>query len=603
MQKRFNMQLRHYGLSLAVGAVMMSMTTFLAAKNPADPNKVLRYVFPVAETGFDPVAVHDLYSGQVLNAVFDTLYTYDYLASPVKLVPRAAAELPIVSADDLTYTIRIKKGIYFYDDPVFKGKKRELTAADYIYSFKRLMDPHLRSPNNWLLDGRIEGMQQLIEDANKKGRFDYDRPISGLRAADRYTLVIKLNAPDHNFPMLLAHIPSGAVAREVIERYKDKSGYVMSHPVGTGPYYLSSWTPASRITLKANPNYAGFVWDFKASTPEDEKIVREMKGKKMPQIGVIDIRVIEEPQSSWLAFQKKQIDLMQLTSPMVPNAMTNGELKPELKKQGIQLSRIVDPSIDYFYWNMQNPVVGGLSKEKIALRRAMAMSFSPEQYIKIVFNGDAKRTQSPIPEGVVGYDPKYRTSIPYSVKAANLLLDKYHYKVGKDGWRTLPNGQPLVIEFTPSGTDSRAQQQAEYMKKSLAAIKINMTGKLMTFSDGLKAEKQCKTMFKTSAWIADYPDADNFMQLFYGKNIHASNTSCFKLTLYDQLFQQSQKLNDGPERDALYRKMSRLIEVYSPVQIVSSRYRNMLLQPHVLGYKKHPMLQSEWQYIDIAKQK
>jgi len=598
-----NQKLKRWGLGILAGSILLSSSVSSFAQSPADPKKVLRYVFPVAETGFDPAGVHDLYSAHVNGSIFETLFTYDYLASPAKLVPRTAAALPEVSADGLTYTIRLQKGIYFAADPVFKGKKRELTSADYVYTFKRLMDPSLRSPNSWLLDGRILGMDTLLKQAQKTGKFNYDQSVAGLQTPDRYTLVIRLTSPDQNFPMLLAHQPTGAVAREVIEKYRDKAGFVMGHPIGTGPYMLSRWTPGSRIILKANPDFRSFVWNFKASTPEDQKIVKAMQGKKMPQIGEIDIQVMEEGQSRWLSFIKDEVDLFALDGELTVQALQDGKLKPELVKKGVQLSRITDPSIDYHYWNMQNPIVGGLSKDKIALRRAMAMAFSADNYINILQKGDAQKLQAPIPSGVVGYDPNYRSSIPYSVKAANLLLDRYHYKVAADGWRTQPNGKPLVIEMTLSGNNLRSQQQAEFWKKTLDSIKIKMTTKSMPFAEALKLEKQCKTMFKTSAWIADYPDADNFMQLFYGKNIKITNNGCVKIPEYDRLYEQAQKMTPSPERDAIYAKMSRLLEVYMPVQVIGARYRNILAQPRVIGFKKHPILPAEWMYIDIDLKK
>ncbi len=601
--KQLNQKMPYWLKGGLAGSLLITSSLGIWAQSPADPHKVLRYVFPVAETGFDPAAVHDLYSAHVNASIFETLFSYDYLATPAKLVPRTTVALPEVSADGLTYTIRLQKGIYFAADPVFKGKKRELTSADYVYTFKRLLDPNLRSPNSWLLDGRILGMDALLKQAAKTGQFNYDQPVAGLQTPDRYTLVVRLTSPDQNFPMLLAHQPAGAVAREVIEKYRDKAGFVMGHPVGTGPYLLTRWTPGSRIILKANPDFRSFIWNFKASSAEDQKIVKAMQGKKMPQIGEIDIQVMEEGQSRWLSFIKDEIDLFALDGELTVQALQNGKLKPELAKKGVQLSRITDPSIDYHYWNMQNPVVGGMSKDKIALRRAMAMAFSPENYINILYKGDAERLQAPIPNGVVGYDPNYKSSIPYSVKAANLLLDRYHYKVGADGWRTLPNGKPLQIEMTISGNNARSQQQAEFWKKTLDSIHIKMSTQSLPFAEALKLEKQCKTMFKASAWIADYPDADNFMQLFYGKNIHVTNNACVKIPEYDRLYEQTQKMPPSPERDAMYRKMSRLLEVYMPVQIIGARYRNVLAQPRVMGFKKHPILPAEWMYIDIDMKK
>src|SRR5688500_11595967 len=138
---------------------------------PASAEKVLRYAFLVAETGFDPVQINDLYSSIILGHIYDPPLTYDYLARPVKVKPNTA-ELPEVSADGKVWTVRLKRGIYFADDPAFKGKKRELIAPDYVYSFKRHFDPKSKSPNLYLLDKRIVGMSEVREAALKGGKFD-----------------------------------------------------------------------------------------------------------------------------------------------------------------------------------------------------------------------------------------------------------------------------------------------------------------------------------------------------------------------------------------------------------------------------------------------
>jgi len=576
---------------------------FLLNAYAADPNKVLRYVIPAAESGFDPVAVHDLYSSQVLASVFETLYTYDYLARPVKLIPKTAESLPVITDDGKTWIIRLKKGIYFAADPAFKGKQRELTMADYVYSLKRLIDPALRSPWSWLVEGKIVGLDALALQAKKTGKFDYKAKIAGLELLDPYTLRIRLNAPDYNLGQILAHTPTSAVAQEVIETYRNNSGHAMANPVGTGPYLLSSWTRGAKMVLKANPDYRGFVWDFQAgSEPNDTQIVAAMKGKTMPQIGRVEISVIPEDQSRWLAFQNGEIDLFNLDGPLAPRALDNGKLRPELTAKGISLSRQIEPELSHYYFNMQNPILGGLTKEKIALRRAIAMAHNVQEELNIVWSGQAVKLEYPIPPGVVGHDPNYQSSVRYDPKTANALLNKFGYKKGSDGWRTLPSGLPLLITFSVRA-DSTGQQQAEMWKKTFDSISIRMQSDKRPFPDLLKAEKQCQLMMRTSPWIADYPDGDNFMQLFYGANIGQSNNGCMKIAEFDRLYEQSQKLPAGTERDLLYHKMTRLIEVYAPTIIGYARYRNMLAQPHVIGYKKHPIMHSEWIYIDVGQRK
>lgn len=575
------------------------------AASPADPDKVLKWVFNVAETGFDPGAARDLYSNGINYAVFEALYTYDYLASPLKLIPRTAEAMPLVSADAKTYTIRLKKGIYFTPDQAFQGKRRELTMADYIYTFKRLMDPRLASSHAWLLSGKIAGLDALVEQAKKTGKFDYDAPVAGLELLDRYTLRIHLNEPDFNLGLILAHNPMGAVAREVIEKYQDVQGQVMSHPVGTGPYQvaLNEWVRGSKIVLLANPDYRGELWNHQGgNNPEDQKIMAAMKGKRMPQIGRVEISVMIEDQSRWLAFQNGEVDMFELEGPLAPQALDKGKLKPALAKKGVQLSRITEPEVTMYYWNMQDPVWGGLSKEKIALRRAVAMAHNVAEEIELVYNGNAVALEYPIPPGVVGHDPNYKSSIRYNPAAANALLDKFGYKKGADGYRRLPDGKPLEIRYT-ARSGPVGKLQTEVWKKTYDSLAIKMKEDLLQFSEMLKAEKACQLQTRNAPWIADYPDGDNFMQLYYGANIGANNNGCVALPAFDQLYVQTQKMPAGSERDLLYHKMVRIMEVNTAQRVGFSRYKNILSQAKVIGYKKHPIIYGEWMYFDVEKSK
>ena len=587
---------------LAVSAAAVAALSVVPAA-AADMNKVIRHVFPAAETGFDPAAVHDLYSGTVVQAIFETLLTYDYLARPSRLVPMAAEALPQVTDDGRTYTFRIRKGIHFTPDPAFKGQQRELIADDYSYSLKRLIDPKVHSPYAFLVEGKIVGLDEAAAAAKTTGKFDYNAKIAGLEAVDRYTLRIRLKQPDYGLSYVLAHEPTSAVAREVIEAYADESGRAMSNPVGTGAYKLANWVRSSKISLAANQDYRGFVWEFKAgSDAEDAVLVREMKGKKMPQVGRIEISIIEEDQARLLAFQSGEIDLMNMEGPLAPKVLDGGRLVPEFARKGVKLSRFVDPEISYHYWNLQDPVVGGLTKEKIALRRAMAMAYDVNEEIKVVRNGQAIEANYPVPPGVVGHEPAYKSSVKHDPAGANALLDRFGYKKGADGWRNLPDGKPFTIRYA-SRPDSLGRQQDEMWKKAFDSIAIRMEVQKDKFPELLKLEKQCKLQMRTAAWIADYPDADNFMQLLYSKNIYQSNNACAAIPEYDRLYEQSLRMPDSPERNKLYVEMAKVIEAYAPWRLNISRYRNMLAQPWVLGFRKHPILHAEWQYIDVAPRK
>lgn len=585
---------------LALKALVAALAFAVCAGGyAADAGKVLRYVFPAPETGFDPAVAHDLYSSQVIRSICEPLYTYDYLARPAKLVPLTAEGMPEISDGGKTYVIRVKKGIFFADDSAFGGRPRELTAADFVYAIKRLADPAVGSAWGWLVEDKIVGLSAWAKGKGATGRPDYGQPVAGIKATGRYMLRIQLNRPDYLFTHILAHYPTCAMAREVVERYGDASFHVMAHPVGTGPYVLSEWKRGSRIVLSANPSFRKMVWDFPAgSDPEDAEIVRRMQGKMVPQIGRVEISVIPEDASRWLAFKKGEADMLNLDGPLAPEALEDGRLRPALSAQGIRLSRTVDAELSHYYFNMQDPVLGGLEKEKIALRRAIAMAHDVEEEIRIVWNGQAVPLAYPIPPGVAGHDPAYRSRVPHDVALANALLDRFGYKIGRDGWRTRPDGSPLEIVFS-ARADSTGQLQSEMWKKTFDSLSIRMKSDRRLFPDLLKAEKQCRLMMRTSPWIADYPDGDNFMQLFYGPHTGQSNNGCMAIDAFDALYEQSVMLPDGEARNRLYRKMARILEVYAPTRIGYARYRNMLLHPYVAGFKKHPVMHSEWIYMDM----
>lgn len=580
-------------------ALFLAAMTVLAASTAtaaADPNKVLRWEFQTAETGFDPALVSDTYSNTVIEAILEPLVTYDYLARPAKLMPLTITAMPEVSDGGKTFLFKLKKGIYFSADPVFKGKKRELVAEDYAYSIKRLMDPKLRAQMRFIVDNKIIGLNELAAQAEKTGKFDYDAKVPGLEVIDRYTLRIRLIQPDYNFLYILAMPTVGAVAREVIEHYQDDT---QGHPVGTGPFLLKQWIRGSKIVLAANPDYRGMNWDFQpGDDPEDKAIVAAMKGKKMPLIGTIEIYVMEEEQSRWLAFQRGELDVLRFPGSFAPIALPDGKLAPDLVKKGITVSRIIEPEITYTAYNMQDPIVGGLDKEKVALRRALTMAYSNADEIRIIRKGQAIEAQSPVPPGVVGHNPKYRSSIPHDPALANALLDKFGYKKGKDGYRNLPNGKPFTIKLTTE-TNAVSREFDELWKKAFDSIGVRMEVDKGKFSDHYRAAKQCQLQMWGQAWIADYPDGENFMQLLYGPNTGASNNACYKSPTFDKLYEQTRSMPNSPERDRLFEQMARQLEADTPWRLGVSRYRTQFIQPQVKGYKKHPLIRAEWLYIDV----
>ncbi len=569
--------------------------------------KVFRYAFQIAETGFDPVELSDLYSSNLIANIFDPPLSYDYLARPSKLIPDTLVAMPEISENGTLYTMRVRPGIYFADDPAFQGKKRELTAEDYVYSIKRHFDPKKKSPNLYLLEGSFVGMDEVLAAARKANRMDYDREVEGLRAIDRYTWQVRLKQPNYNFLYYLAYCNlTCAVAREVAEAYGDKTP---EHPVGTGPYRLTFWKRSSKMVFEKNPNYREEYFDASpdAGDARGQEVLAANKGKRMPMIDRVEVYIVEEPQPRWLAFLNGEHDLIERLPAEFSNiAIPNNALAPNLAKKGIYLERTAGMELTYSYFAMEDPVVGGYTPEKVALRRAISLGTNIEEEIRIPRKNQAIPAQSPIGPGAMGYDPTFRSNVTeYSPAKAKALLDMYGYvDCDGDGWRDLPRKDarspcnPLSIEYAAS-TGGDSQPLVELWKKNMDALGIQMTFRREKWPDLLKASKAGKLQMWGVGWSAAIPDADQFFVLLYGPNRGQANHSRFSLPEFDRLYVEAKRLPDGAERNAIYREMNRLFLVYSPWRLGVHRYYNDLVQPWVIGYERHPVMRGFWKFIDI----
>ncbi|MCC6195153.1 MAG: hypothetical protein IT518_11845 [Burkholderiales bacterium] len=587
--------------TFALAATLVAVAALApgAALAQADLSKTLRVVFRTAETGFDPVAISDIYSNYVNRAIFEAPFRYDFRARPHKVVPNTAVALPEGNKDGTEWTIRIRPGIYFSDDPAFKGKQRELTAADYAYSWRRTFDPRTRSPQLELFDGRLAGMDKVLAKAKESGKLDYDAPIEGLQVVDRYTLKLKLNYPWWDIAVDLTSAAAGAVAREVVEAYGDASGWVMQNPVGTGPYRLKEWRRAQRITLEANPVFRGIPF-VESNDPADKAINARFKGRKYPFIGRVEIAIMEEGNPRVLAFSRGELDYLDIPYELVPNVMEPGNsLKPQFAKAGVLLERDVQPSITFAFFNMEDPVVGGYTPEKIALRRAIGMAYNVEDEIRIIRQGQGKVANMIVPPSVSGYDPNFFASSKYDPAAAKALLDKFGYvDRDKDGWRDLPDGRPLVIRrgTSPSALE---RQYDELWQRSLNAIGIRIEMVTQKWPDLLKMARNGQLQFWQLANTSMTTDGYGFLGLLYGPNAGFANLSRFRQPEFDRLYDSSKRLPDGPARDKLVRQMSEIVAAYAPFRLNSYRIENVVVYPWVVGYKYNPFNQHPWQYLDI----
>jgi ABC-type transport system substrate-binding protein len=595
-----------WALCAAAPAALAAPTVEAPAK--AQPQKVMRYAFRIAENGFDPAQISDIYSRTVTAQIFEAPFQYDPLARPVKVRPNTAAAMPEHSADFRVWTVKLKPGIYFASDPAFKGQRRELVAEDYVYSFKRFADPANKSPVwTWLQTFEFLGLSELRQEAlDSKQPFNYDKPIAGLRALDRYTVQFSMKSPNPRFITggLTAPDLLGAVAREVVEFYGDK---IMEHPVGTGPFKLAQWRRSSFIALDRSPEFRELFYEAEPA-PDDavgQAILKQMKGRKLPMLDRVEVSIVEENQPRWLSFLQAQADFLEEVPPeFISVAMPGGQVAPNLAKRGVQGYRMIRADVAFTFFNMEDATVGGYKPDKVALRRAISLAIDVEREIRLVRRGQAIVAQGPVMPNTDGYDPNFKSEHgEYNVAKAKALLDLYGYvdKNG-DGWRDMPDGSPLVLKkaTTPDQVNRQIDEQFVRNMKAIGVRIEFITGK---FQEHLKAARNGKLMMWLLGTLAAGPDSLGTFQRYDSKQIGGSNYARFKLPEMDALYKQMDDMPDGPERLKLLRQAERLAVAYAPYKTHAHRYINDMAQPWVQGYRRPVFWYDWWSSIDIDTSK
>ena len=595
-------------IQAALGLAGTSLAGVRAAAAPAaepaaaQAPKVLRYAMRIAETGFDPAQISDLYSSTLAASMFDALYEYEFLARPVRIRPRTAAALPQASADFKTFVVRVKPGIYFTDDPAFKGQRRELVAQDYVYSIKRHFDPRWKSARTSDFENiKMLGLSELREAAVKgKKAFDYDTEVEGLRAIDRYTIEFKLGQANPRFAgELTASSVTGAVAREVVEFYGDR---IMEHPVGTGPYRLAEWKRSSKISFEKNPNYRDEFYNEEAPAddPLAQAAVAKLKGRKLPMVDRVEVSVIEENQPRWLSFVNGEMDVIeQVPEDFTYTAIPNNKVAPNLARRGVYEVRYLRNDVSMSYFGMEHPVIGGYTPARVALRRAISLAVNVDEEIRIVRRGQAIPAQSIMGPGVSGYDPAFKSDMSdFSRARAQALLDVNGYvDRDGDGWREQPDGTPLTIEYATQ-PDDLSRQLITQWKKNMDAVGLRIVFKTAKWPENLKASRAGKLMMWGMAWSAG-PNGEDFLILGHGPAKGQANHARFQLAEYDRLFDAQRALPDGPERFALMTQMKKLTVAYMPYKAHVHRIWTDLAHPWVAGYHRNVFQSGFWRFVDI----
>ena len=518
----------------------------------------------------DPAQVSDTVSADILGQVYDALYQNAYLPRPYKVEPALAAAYPEkrIFFEEVTekgvkkqvprmeYTFRLKDDLYFQDDPCFPGGKgRRVKASDIVYAIKRLADPVVQSTGYWLVAGKIKGIDAFFKRAAAAGKADYTQEIEGIKCPDDRTLKITLTEPYPEFIYVMSMPYTAPVAREAVEYYNAQGREGFSrHPVGTGAYRLKSWERQHRIVLEKSPTFRKDFYPTSGAPGDREKGLLDDAGKRLPFLDEVWFTIISAGQPAWLLFLQGYLDASGIPQEQFDKAITkNLELSDAFTKKGISLEISSNLETSYIAFNMRDPILG---KNKY-LRQALSLAYDSDLYNDIYLNGRAINAQGPLPPGIFGYDPSLKNPFKaHDLKKARELLAKAGYPGGVDA-RT---GKQLELTYDISSDSAQAREAAAFDMRCFEQLGIGMKLRVNTFSQYLERSIRGTFQMSSSAWLADYPDPEDFLILLYGPNAPPGpNASAFSNAEYDRLFERMKVMEDSPERAAIIHRMVAIV--------------------------------------------
>ena len=557
---------------------------------------VLHHALGTKIKGLDPGNMRDVYSIMVGSQIFETLYQYHFLKRPYQIVPLLAEDMPQVSKDLLVYTIKIKKGIYYQDDPCFKeGKGRELKAEDFVFSIKRIANLKYLSRNWSMFDGKIAGLDDFREytkTCKSRKDVDYSRPVEGLQTPDDYTLVIRLNKPwPQMISTALADTATTAVAKEAVDYY-DKD--IINHPIGTGPYQLGVWHKGSYIELVRNPTFRGETYPTEGESGDEEAGYLDDAGKPIPFADKIVWSVIRESQPSWFLFLQGKLDSRTIPKDNFDEAITEtGDLTPGMKKRNIHLKTFMDPSTFWVGFNMLDPVLGKNKPLRLAISRAV----NREKFIELFSNNRDVVAHGFIPPLMDGYQPNikdkgYSRHDPEEARTLLKEAEKIHGGV-------LP-----TLKISMPGTSTFYRQFGQFLKRDFNAAGIEVEMEYMDWPTYLGKINTRSAQIFVSGVKASIPDAEDFLGLFYSKYwAPGSNSFNYRNAEYDKLYEKVSVMSESPERRELYRKMELIVLEDCPAAFMNHRVAFALHHDWYLNYKPHVFSYnlSKFRRIDMKK--
>lgn len=554
--------------------------------------------------GLDPMGTGEVSSSLAISRIYEGLLQYDYLSRPYKVIPLLAENMPTISDNGCTYTFKIRKGIFFQDDICFpNGKGRELTAHDFVYSIKRIADDKNDSPGFWAFRNRIVGLDEFYENSKTSDSTDYKSLIEGLLVLDDYTLQIKLLSPYPQFLYILAMHYCYAVPKEAVEFYgKD----FINNPVGTGPYILKSWKRNSRIEFIRNPKWKETNRiEFYPSSSSNSQISAGSEidaGKQIPFIDKIVQYVIDDDTTQWMMFLNGELGFSGISRDNWDMVISPDKLLTDsLKNKDIRLITAPPLRVSYLGFNWEDSVVGNIGddSQKIKnkkLRQALSCAYNFDLMNQFL-NNRLYPLNGPIPEPLSG-SIKHKSPYSFNINKAKRLLIEAGYPGGID---PLTNRRlELTIEIGSKGVGD-TKQMMDLMCDMFDQIGIKLTPSYNTWPAFIEKLNRRQAQIFQLGWLADYPDAENFLQLFYSKNESpGTNHSNYSNDDFDILYEKIKPMHDTDERTRLLNEMNNIVIEDAPWIFLSQPLSYSLVHSWVKNYEYHafPYGMSKYQRID-----
>ena len=592
----------------------------------------------------DPTVAYDTLVSSILAQIDDTYLQYNYLKrNPVVLEPLIGARMPVRQPYDVTeqapvigkdgkpavdahgkplmhavtrhgerWTFTIKPGIRYADDPCFPGGKgREVTAADFVFAFKRMADPSVNCPILSYITPHVIGMQEFFDaesakmaadkKAGRKFRCDLQAPVAGVQLDphDPYTFRLILRDRYPQLKYLMAMQFTAPIPHEAIEFYDGGAhGQFRNHPVGAGPYRLEEWDERHRIVLDRNPYYHTDRYPTSGAPGDREHGLLADAGKPLPFDTRIVYTVIPESIPGWNLFQQGYLDSYGVPKESFDKVITTrGALSPDMKARGIHLDTAPGMDISYFAFNMEDSLVGGYTPRKRKLRQALSLAFDTSEYLELILNGRGVPAQGPLPPELFGYDPHYKN--PYrqtNLDKAKQLLAEAGYPGGIDP----ATGKPLEINYDDSGTTPEDREANGLVIRQWERLGIHINERQQTFAVFQDKVNNGQFQVVSFGWVADYPDPENFFLLFYGPNKGPGpNTARYNNPRFDALFRQMAGMDDGPERLKLIYQLRDILQEDCPWIYNYHSLSYGLHYDWLKNTKPHPVAFNAAKYIRI----